>query len=400
MRTENIRQTTGLTLSAFGLCVIAVTAGSACAAEAGKASSGGKAVAREVQVRLADLEQRVLNLEKSLVDKDARLAELSNELEAMKKKQGGGETLRRPDASLRELGKFRGRMDRFNRDFNEMYRKIFPKDDDQGAGFGGGNFPFFRQTPTHKPRLGVLLSAPTDELRERWKNNVDAGSFITDVVPDSPADKAGLKAGDCVTTFDDRKISSPGDLVAAVREAKAGAHKLTVVRAGAALAINVTLGEKPGGGELAVRPGRPSSGWWRSSAGGVLKPGKQTERRRSSVQASALELTNELSESLKLDEKTRRKMDKVLSRCRQDLGEAVAKEKTTDFRRVRELVAEQIKAAEKKLRKVLNAEQMKRWREYRRTHNSLTFSMEQKTTVIGSGGGVGGEREKKTKESF
>jgi len=49
------------------------------------------------------------------------------------------------------------------------------------------------------------------------------GAEIVDVDPDSPADKAGLKAGDIVTRVDDRLIESSDSLIAATRSQEFGA---------------------------------------------------------------------------------------------------------------------------------------------------------------------------------
>ena len=72
------------------------------------------------------------------------------------------------------------------------------------------------------------------------------GAQITTVVSGSPADKAGLKAGDVVTAIDGNAITSADDLTAQV-----GAHQpadvvtVTVTRNGSSKDIKVTLGVRP-----------------------------------------------------------------------------------------------------------------------------------------------------------
>jgi S1-C subfamily serine protease len=71
------------------------------------------------------------------------------------------------------------------------------------------------------------------------------GALITGVVPDSPADEAGLRVGDLITAFDGRTIQSFADLGAAVRAAAPGdTVTLAVTRQGEEITIPVTLGER------------------------------------------------------------------------------------------------------------------------------------------------------------
>ena len=72
---------------------------------------------------------------------------------------------------------------------------------------------------------------------------VDAeGYALQDVVPDGPAAKAGLKAGDVITKFADDKITSLDDIDKALRKFKAGNKvKVTVQRNGKDVTVEVTL---------------------------------------------------------------------------------------------------------------------------------------------------------------
>jgi putative serine protease PepD len=72
------------------------------------------------------------------------------------------------------------------------------------------------------------------------------GAEVVSVVSGSPADKAGLKAGDVVTSIDGNTISTGDDLTAAV-----AAHKpsdsvtVTITRNGKSQDLKVTLGQRP-----------------------------------------------------------------------------------------------------------------------------------------------------------
>lgn len=84
------------------------------------------------------------------------------------------------------------------------------------GGFGGG---FGREGG--RGRLGVRLSAPTPALAEQLDLPADKGLVVEEVVPDSPAAKAGLKANDVIVEFAGRSIDSdPQVFVRMVREAK------------------------------------------------------------------------------------------------------------------------------------------------------------------------------------
>jgi putative serine protease PepD len=72
------------------------------------------------------------------------------------------------------------------------------------------------------------------------------GAQVTSVVSGSPADRAGLKAGDVITAIDGNSVTSADDLTAQV-----GSHKpsdsitVTVTRDGASKKVTVTLGVRP-----------------------------------------------------------------------------------------------------------------------------------------------------------
>jgi len=73
-----------------------------------------------------------------------------------------------------------------------------------------------------------------------------AGSVLTDVVSGTPADKAGLQAGDAVIAIDGNSIDGSLSLVAQVRERNVGDKvALKVVRDGKSRDVNVTLVAKP-----------------------------------------------------------------------------------------------------------------------------------------------------------
>jgi C-terminal processing protease CtpA/Prc len=63
-----------------------------------------------------------------------------------------------------------------------------------------------------KSFLGVQLQDLTDQLRTYFKLDSDGGVLISEVVKDSPAEKAKLKAGDIILKVDDTRISNAEEL--------------------------------------------------------------------------------------------------------------------------------------------------------------------------------------------
>jgi putative serine protease PepD len=76
--------------------------------------------------------------------------------------------------------------------------------------------------------------------------DVQGGAKITTIVAGGPADKAGLKKGDVITSFDGKTIGSADDLTAAVFQAKPGQKvSVTVTRNGTTQHLSLTLGVQP-----------------------------------------------------------------------------------------------------------------------------------------------------------
>jgi serine protease Do len=95
--------------------------------------------------------------------------------------------------------------------------------------------------------LGVYIQALTKEFADAYGIKEDHGAVISDVMADSPAEKAGLKRGDVVLTVNGEKVKDHQQLVNKIRQRMSGEKvSLSIVRQGKAVALSVTLGEIPG----------------------------------------------------------------------------------------------------------------------------------------------------------
>jgi C-terminal processing protease CtpA/Prc len=86
--------------------------------------------------------------------------------------------------------------------------------------------------------IGVSVSPLTKQLADHF--DVDGGALVNDVRENSPAAKAGLKAGDIIVEADGKAVKTQFDLIKAVNEKKEGSVQITVVRKGKKQSFSVT----------------------------------------------------------------------------------------------------------------------------------------------------------------
>jgi peroxiredoxin len=97
------------------------------------------------------------------------------------------------------------------------------------------------------------------------------GVLVKQVIPDSPADHAGLAAGDVILTADGTAMTAAGDLINHVQSKGVGAHvTLTLTRAGAKLTVDMALVARPEMLEVMRRAlvGRPAPAFDLTEANG------------------------------------------------------------------------------------------------------------------------------------
>ena len=94
--------------------------------------------------------------------------------------------------------------------------------------------------------LGVMIQPVTDKVARALDISERSGALVTEVVADSPADKAGLKIGDIIVQFDGKKISDTSHLKNVVSSTAPGNNsKVKVIREGNREMISVKLEELP-----------------------------------------------------------------------------------------------------------------------------------------------------------
>lgn len=102
----------------------------------------------------------------------------------------------------------------------------------------GGNMFF---TPSGRGRLGVRVEKLNDDLAQALGAAGDKGVLVVEVIEDTPAQKAGLRAGDVIVRVGTRDVDSPDEMVKALAGRDAGNVDLTIVRKGARREIQAEL---------------------------------------------------------------------------------------------------------------------------------------------------------------
>jgi S1-C subfamily serine protease len=111
--------------------------------------------------------------------------------------------------------------------------------------------------------IGVATQAVYPQLADKLGLDTDHGALLSEVVPDGPADKAGLKGPDGKITFQATPYETGGDVILAIdghavvqpddlaryiaAEGPGETVKLEVLRDNKREEISVTLGKRPGG---------------------------------------------------------------------------------------------------------------------------------------------------------
>jgi serine protease Do len=97
-----------------------------------------------------------------------------------------------------------------------------------------------------RPWMGVTIAELRPDVAHRYGLEPNSGLLIGEVLPRSPAHKAGLKAGDVVTRVGPTEVRSVRDLVGALSNFPVGSDvTIGYLRRGTAYATSVPLQETP-----------------------------------------------------------------------------------------------------------------------------------------------------------
>jgi S1-C subfamily serine protease len=102
------------------------------------------------------------------------------------------------------------------------------------------------------PFLGIRMASLTPEIKEQLKSeynldtDAEAGVLIVDVVPNSPAARAGLRRGDVISTIGNQDVTLPKEVQKIVSETTVGDEvSVQVIRQNKNQDLAVTVGILP-----------------------------------------------------------------------------------------------------------------------------------------------------------
>ncbi len=108
--------------------------------------------------------------------------------------------------------------------------------------------------------LGVGIQDITPDLAKSFNLPDEKGALISNVFPNSPAEKGGLKSGDVIRAYEGKPINESHDLPMMVaREAVGKTVTMTALRDGKEINVQVTLGEMEKGEQIAEQSTKASS---------------------------------------------------------------------------------------------------------------------------------------------
>src|SRR2546421_648215 len=198
----------------------------------------------------------ILRFEGESVTSVRKLTRLVNESSADQNvrltiSRGGAEQELSPILAERKMDNiFSGSFPRVLRGGNDDDLRVLPQSN-WPPSIGGGDGPFIISLGA-KRRIGGSTQALTKQLADYFGVK-DGGVLITSVVDNTPAAKAGLKAGDVITAIDGEKVSSPGDITRGLSKKETGDVSLTIVRDRNVRTVTLTPEKNPDSN--LIRPG-------------------------------------------------------------------------------------------------------------------------------------------------
>jgi hypothetical protein len=107
--------------------------------------------------------------------------------------------------------------------------------------------------------IGVAIQDLNDQLGEYFGVNDGEGVLVTEVFEDSPAEEAGIKAGDVIIKADGQEVAETSELKEIIRDKEEGDElELTYLRQGSPQTAKVTVEEDHSGMNAFVWPTPPA----------------------------------------------------------------------------------------------------------------------------------------------
>ena len=135
------------------------------------------------------------------------------------------------------------------------------------------------------PYMGITGITVSPEISNATHLNDTKGILVVDITADSPADKAGIRGGDVLTTVDGQDIRLGGDIIVAIDDQSVRAIELSVIRDGKTQHIDMILTARPTqGAENRFQPNQES----------------KQQQQRPALGINGINMTPELAERMNL----------------------------------------------------------------------------------------------------
>jgi membrane-associated protease RseP (regulator of RpoE activity) len=172
---------------------------------------------RELTVTLGRRELSSVGAGGGMLFKDGELFRLEGD---EWKKQTEEEARRQREEWQKRSGEFQKRSGEWQKQTEELRRQLekMPRAESFGFVVGGGR------------RIGVTTTPLTDQLADYFGVSRDGGVLVTSVTENSPAARAGLKAGDVITEVDGEKVENAAGLSRSLSRKQEGEVTLGVTR--------------------------------------------------------------------------------------------------------------------------------------------------------------------------
>ena len=189
-------------------------------------ASPASAADGDLEARVRVLEERIEKLEGAIAERDAEIARLRTELED---RDAPGWPAPRDRAPEDSIERWRGQLGQLD---DEMRREL----EQWGMDWGlpGRSFKRMPGPIELVPTRGAFLGIEMEEG--------DRGVRIASVVPGSPAEEAGIEAGDVIVEIDGRELSRAEEVASLVGSRRPGdTLTITVERDGDIVNVGATL---------------------------------------------------------------------------------------------------------------------------------------------------------------